>query len=531
MTKLIPNALGRDVPADYRPFKGPEIDYVPKFLPEVFRGTKCESKVRPSIRAAIERTGLKDGDTVSFHHGLRNGDKVLELVMRELVDMGFRDLAIAPTSLFPCQIPVIMEAVEKGTVTQIKGGSVRGDLGNLIARGGMTRIFETRSHSGRAADIETGQLSIDVAFCAASSSDRFGNCTGWRGNPNSMFGYMSFMVPDSKFSRKGFVVVTDRLIPEVSSFLSIGMQQVTDVVEVDSIGDNHGLDSGETSTSGISHERKVVLSNIVAVVKALDIKGRRPCLQLGSGAGLAAIDHLAREGIQIDMMIGGVTEDLIAAVNAGLVAQLYNGQCFDRVAAITMRSLWHATTPMDMFHYGSPYRSPVTGLLDVALLGAIEVDRNFDVNVSTFSTGIPSKAIGGHTEVARGADVTIVQAPLSRKGWPILREAVTTISTPGRYFVDFVMTNHGLIVNDRPMNPKAARNIELKNRMEKMGVAFISMEEAVEKAKKLASEFPKPIYPEFGDKIVGVVKYLDGTALDSIREVKNLDKILAEKAK
>ena len=50
-------------------------------------------------------------------------------------------------------------------------------------------------------------------------------------------------------------------------------------------------------------------------------------------------------------------------------------------------------------------------------------------------------------------------------------------------------------------------------------------------AKKLASEFPKPIYPEFGDKIVGVVKYLDGTALDSIREVKNLDKILAEKAK
>jgi len=531
MTKCIPNALGRDVPAEYRPFKGPEIDYVPKFLPEVFRGTKCESKVRASLRAAIERTGLKDGDTVSFHHGLRNGDKVLELVMRELIEMRFKGLAVAPTSLFPCQIPVIMEAIEKGVVSQIKGGSVRGDLGNLVAKGGMPKIFETRSHSGRAADIETGQLVVDVAFCGASCSDRFGNCSGWRGNPNSMFGYMSFMVPDSRFSRKAFVVVTDRLIPEVSPFLSIGMQQVTDVVEVESIGDNHGLDSGETSTSGISHERRITLSNIVAVVKSLDVKGRRPCLQLGSGAGLAAIDHLASEGILIDMMIGGITEDLIAAVNSGLVAQLYNGQCFDRVAAITMRSLWHATTPMDMIQYGSPYRAPVTGLLDVALLGAIEVDRNFDVNVSTFSTGIPSKAIGGHTEVARGADVTIVQAPLSRKGWPILREAVTTISTPGRYFVDFVMTNHGMIVNDKPTNPKAVRNLELKEKMSKMGVTFISMDDAVEKAKSLASEFPKPIYPEFGDKIVGVVKYLDGTAIDSIREVTNLDAILAEKAK
>ncbi len=531
MSEKIINAIGREVPQGYRPFKAPDIDYIPKFMPEVFRGNKTESKIRPSIREAIERCGLKDGDTISFHHGLRNGDRVMEFVLREIIAMGFRDLALAPTSLFPCQIPVVMDAINEGVITQIKGGSVRGDLGYLIARGGMKKLFETRSHSGRAADVETGQLEIDVAFCAVASSDRFGNCNGWRGKPNSMFGPLSFMVPDARFAKKGFVVITDNIISGVSPFLTIGMQQVTDVVEMDCIGDNHGLGSGETATADITPERLRALSNIVAVIKALDIKGRKPCVQLGSGVGLAAINHLAKEGILIDMMIGGVTEDLVAAANSGLVWQLYNGQCFDRVAAITMRAMWNVTTPMDMIHYGSPYRCPVTGMLDVGLLGAIEVDRNFDVNVTTFSNGIPSKAIGGHTEVARGADVAIVQAPLNRKGNRIIREKVTTVSTPGRYFVDFVMTPDGMIVNDRPTNAKAGRNLELKAKMEKAGVKFLSMEDAVAIADKRASEHPQPVEPVYGDKIVGVSKYLDGTILDSIYEVKNVDEIIAEKAK
>jgi len=528
--KLIPNAIDRDVPAAYRPFKGPEIDYTPEFLSEVYRGNRAESKLRPSIKAAIERTELRDGDTISFHHGLRDGDAVLEQVLSVIIEMGYKDLALAPTSLFPCQIPIIIEAIEKGVVVQIKGGSARGELGKMIARGKMPKIFETRSHSGRAADIETGQLKIDVAFCAASSSDRFGNCNGWRGKPNSMFGYMSFMVPDSRYTKKGFVVLTDRLIRGVAPFLSIGMQQVTDVVVVDCIGDNHGLNAGETNTSNVSPERLRALANIVSVIKALEIKDRKPCVQLGSGLGLAAIDHLAREGITIDMMIGGVTSDLIAAVNAGLVQQIYNGQCFDRVSAITMRSMWHSTTPMDMFQYGSPYRAPVTGMLDVGLLGAIEIDRNFDVNVSTFSNGIPAKAIGGHVDVARGADVTIVQAPLSRKGYKIIRDRVTTVSTPGRYFVDFVMTPEGMIINDTKHNPNAERNLELKSKLERDGVSFMTMDKAVDLAEKNASQFPTPMEPIFGDRVVGVVKYLDGTVLDSIREVENIDDILSQKA-
>ncbi len=125
----------------------------------------------------------------------------------------------------------------------------------------------------------------------------------------------------------------------------------------------------------------------------------------------------------------------------------------------------------------------------------------------------------------------IVQAPLNRKGNIILRDSVTTVSTPGRYFVDFIMTPDGMIVNDQKTNAKAARNIELKKKMQADGVKFISMDEAVSLAKSKASEFPKPLEPVFGDRVVGVVKYLDGTALDSIREVKNVEEIRAQKGK
>ena len=39
------------------------------------------SKVVSSIAEAIRLAGLKDGMTVSFHHHLRNGDFVLNMVM------------------------------------------------------------------------------------------------------------------------------------------------------------------------------------------------------------------------------------------------------------------------------------------------------------------------------------------------------------------------------------------------------------------------------------------------------------------
>ena len=42
------------------------------------------NKLVKTIREAIVLAGLKDGMTVSFHHHLRNGDFVLNMVMEEI---------------------------------------------------------------------------------------------------------------------------------------------------------------------------------------------------------------------------------------------------------------------------------------------------------------------------------------------------------------------------------------------------------------------------------------------------------------
>ena len=53
-------------------------------------------KVVNTLREAIEAVGLKDGMTVSFHHHLRSGDYVLNMVMDEIARMGFKDITVTP---------------------------------------------------------------------------------------------------------------------------------------------------------------------------------------------------------------------------------------------------------------------------------------------------------------------------------------------------------------------------------------------------------------------------------------------------
>ena len=46
------------------------------------------SKLLYSLREAIEKSGLKDGMTISFHHHFRGGDYVLNMVLNEIAKMG-----------------------------------------------------------------------------------------------------------------------------------------------------------------------------------------------------------------------------------------------------------------------------------------------------------------------------------------------------------------------------------------------------------------------------------------------------------
>ena len=62
-------------------------------------------KIVKSIREAIALAGLKDGMSVSFHHHLRNGDYTLNMVMREIADLGIKDLTLNASSSTPTTCP------------------------------------------------------------------------------------------------------------------------------------------------------------------------------------------------------------------------------------------------------------------------------------------------------------------------------------------------------------------------------------------------------------------------------------------
>lgn len=88
--------------------------------------------------------------------------------------------------------------------------------------------------------------------------------------------------------------------------------------------------------------------------------------------------------------------------------------------------------------------------LDYVILGALEVDVNFNVNVVVGSDGMITGAQGGHPDAAQGAKCTIVVCPLLQGRVPAVCTEVTTVTTPGES-VDVVVTDYGVatILQDR----------------------------------------------------------------------------------
>lgn len=72
-----------------------------------------QSEKLTSLEEAIKRCGLKDGMTISFHHHFRGGDKVVNLVVGKLAEMGFKNLHVAASSLQDVHEPLI-EHIKNG---------------------------------------------------------------------------------------------------------------------------------------------------------------------------------------------------------------------------------------------------------------------------------------------------------------------------------------------------------------------------------------------------------------------------------
>lgn len=464
-------------------------------------------KIVASLREAISLCGLKSGMSISFHHHLRNGDYTLNRVMDEIAALGIRDLTLNASSLFDAHAP-LREHIKNRVVRKINTDYMSAGLGRAISEGLMDEPVEFRTHGGRPRDIALGITPIDVAFIAAPTSDPAGNCSGKYGP--SACGSLGYAFPDAMYAKK-VVVITDNLVPYPLTDASIPEIYVDYVVPVDAIGDPRGIVSGTTKITR-DPVGLVMAETAARVIRHSGLLKDGFSFQTGAGgATLAAAKFLKeimlREKIRGSFASGGVTGYLVDMLNEGCFTSLMDVQCFDLKAVESIRTN-PAHHEISAMQYASPAaKSAVVDHLDVVLLGATEIDTDFNVNVHTDSAGCIMGGSGGHSDTAAGAKLSMIIAPLFRARLPIITGRVRCISTPGRD-VDVVVTQRGVAVN--PAKP------DLALRLKDAGLPIVDIHELKQIAERITGV--PAVLPE-GGRVVARVLSRDGEPLDVIRQL------------
>ncbi len=514
------NAVNRDIPDEllkdgYEVFRGTNhrdaAGYKKASPKSVLRTSQQETKVLPSIREAIRAVGFKDGMTVSFHHHFREGDYIVNQVMKEIVDLGYKDITIAASSLGQAHDPVA-EYIEQGIVTGIQTSGIRGKMGEVVSRGKLKTPAILRSHGGRVRAIEEGEVHIDVAFIGAPTADCMGNARGKGGKSDC--GVLGYSEADARYADK-VVVITDCLVDFPNFPPSIEASYVDYVVAVDEIGNPKKIASSAARFS--TDPRDLLMAEYCAkVIEATPWFKDGFSFQTGAGGPSLAANRyleplLIKHGIKLGWIIGGICAPAVDLLNKGLVDTIIDTQDFD-IAGIESVHSHPRHFEMSTSQYASPSnKSAFVNKLDYVILAALEVDTSFNVNVITGSDGVLRGAPGGHPDTAAGAKCCIIVTPLVRGRMATICEDVVTVTTPGEN-VDVVVTDYGIAVN--PGRP------EILEALKAAGLPLKTIRELQEEAYAIVGR-PDPL--PFKDRVVAIMEARDGTILDVVRQIDPLD--------
>lgn len=502
------NILGRELP-EYIEGYGKVIPYgshIPKTykIKEVTKNRNSGDKVLPSIREALIKCGIKDGMTISFHHHLRNGDYVLNKVLEEIDKLGIQDIKVAASSIFPIHAPMV-DLIKKGVVAKIITNYISGPVARAVSEGLLKEPIVMMTHGGRPRAIESGDLKIDIAFIAAPACDDFGNINGVNGR--AACGSLGYAISDAMYAEKT-VAITDNLVPYPACPIEISQIYIDYVVKVDEIGDPSGIVSGTTKITKNPIGLKIA-KEAVKVIKYSGLLKDGMSFQTGAGGTSLAVakelkDLMLKEKVTGSFASGGTTSYIADMLNEGLFKYILDVQCFDSAAVKSYKeNKNHMGISASM--YGNPNtKGTVVDKLDIMILGATEIDLDYNVNVITGSDGVLMGGSGGHSDTAFGAKLSIVVTNLIKGRLPIIKDRVTTVTTPGSS-IDILVTERGISVNPRRQDliEKLESNIKLVK---------------IKDLKKIAENLTgKPKEIKKDDKIIGVAEYRDGSVIDVIR--------------
>ncbi|MDR1378431.1 MAG: citrate lyase subunit alpha [Synergistaceae bacterium] len=519
--EMVENAISRAVPVEipglgkYEPYVSP-FAYLQRQLTPTRKNFPLNpreprhDKVTDDIKKAVERSGLEDGMTISFHHHLRNGDAVIPTILKTLDEMGFKNLTLAPSSL-PDSHDMVAGYLRNGLVSRLFSSGARGEVGKAISAGELDIPVVLRSHGGRARAVEQGDIPIDVAFLAAPACDKYGNMTGSSGR--SACGSLGYAQVDARHARH-VIAVTDNLQDyPLRPRISIPQYLVDQVLVIDSIGDPSKIATGAARISRNPVDLRVA-RNAFDLIAASGLLINGCSFQVGAGGASLAVavyvkEYMAAKKIKGAFGLGGMSGYMIEMLEQGYFEAMLDTQSFDKAVTDSMtRNPNHIE--IDASCYANPFnKGCVAHNLDTVVLAALDIDVNFHVNVQTGHDGVLRGAIGGHQDTAAGAKLAVIVAPSFRGGVPTIKESVTTVCTPGET-VDAFVTERGICINPRREDLlKLARDARLP----------------VKDIRDLKAEVEKmtgvPDLPEFDrSRVVAVVENRDGTLLDSVYKVR-----------
>ena len=507
------NSVGRTVPTEHRdrllePFSG--VDH------ERQLGKKSGPPIRTcreypadgdkrvqSLAEALEKLGLRSGMTISTHHHFRNGDKIAHQVFEAAKSLGIKDLTWFPSAAFPCHESLV-PFIECGVLRGIEG-SLNGPLATYLSQGKMPELGVLRSHGGRYRALQDGEVHVDLAVIAAPSCDKFGNMTGAFGP--SACGGLGFAVGDAHFADR-VLAATDHLVEFPCVPWQIAGNDVDAVVCLSEIGDPSQIVSGTTRITN-SPERLRIAELTADFVEAAGILREGWSFQAGAGGiSLAFTQFVATKmrdlGVHAAFARGGSTSVLVKMLEDGLVGAILDGQTFDLegVRSLRVNENHIMTSPATSYNFHT--KGNFASILDCAVLGATEIDLEFNANVVTHSDGMLQHGIGGWQD-ALFSKCTILAVPSMRNRVPIVRERLTTITGPGS-LIDAVVCESGIAIN-----PKRTDLIEASR---DASLPLISLEQIMHSAENRAGG--KSEAPRLSDQPVSLVTWVDGTILDTI---------------
>ena len=514
--KYTKNAVGRMIPETINgkpaiPFKGVG-KYKPKGkkygppIPSCADYPSDGNKLVPNLKEALIKAGIKDGMTISTHHHFRNGDLVAVEIFKIASELGIKDLVWFPSASFPCHKPII-KYLENGTIHHIEG-SMNGPLGRFASQGKMKGVGVLRSHGGRYQAVQDGEVIIDIAVIAAPTADPFGNANGLTGP--SACGLLGFALADSQYAHK-VIVVTDNLVPFPCIPWQIHGNYVDYVVETEQIGIPEKIVSGTTKVTK-SPDRLYIAELTAKFCDEAGLIKDGFSFQAGAGGTSLSIgiyfgEIMRKKGIKARFARAGSNKYLVQMFEEGLVEYILDGQTFDLEGVRSMRENPNHvdTSPFTSYNYHS--KGNFAGMVDIVILGATEVDVNFNANVVTHSDGYLLHGIGGWQNCLFSKNV-ILPIPLFRDRIPVIKDEVTTICGPGE-LIDIIVTERGIAINPR--------RTDLIEKMKNSKLPIKTIYELKEEAERICG---KPKAAEFEDKIIAAIKWVDGTVIDVVRKVK-----------